>query len=501
MAAEATAQYKAVQNGDGVPDGEVEVKVELKKEISLLGGCAIIIGTIIGSGIFLNPSGVLMYSGSVGVALLVWVLCGLLSTLGALCYAELGTMISKSGGDYAYIKEAFGRLPSFLLAWVHLMIVRPVTHAVIAIIFSKNFLYPFFGTCEIPIVAERLTAALCILLLTFVNCYSVKAATRVQSIFMGAKLLALFVIIICGFIGIVFFDYTATFEAPFEGTTENPFDFVMAFYNGLFAFGGWNYLNFVTEELKDPYVNLPRAIIISLPLVTVVYLLANVAYMTAVSKAAFIASQTIALDFAQLYLGPVYPIMSLFIAFSCFGAVNGSLFTGARLFFVASREDQLPCFFQMISIHHLTPMPAIALCGVMSCAYLFSPDVFTLIAFFSFSTWLFIAAAVAGQVWIRIQKKDADFVKNRPLRIPLALPIIFLVCCLFLLIMSFVADTLNTVIGSLIILTGIPVWVLFVYLPQDKNIQPTFIKNISEWLTVTTQKLCVTLPNEEKKDI
>jgi L-type amino acid transporter 5 len=489
------AEYKAVnQHGQE----EVQVKVGLKKEISLLSGCGIIIGTIIGSGIFLNPTGVLAASGSIGMSLIVWLVSGLLSMLGALCYAELGTMISSSGGDYAYIKEAFGRLPSFLLAWVHLVIVRPVTHAVIAIIFAKNLLYPFFEECEIPFFAERFTSAVCILLLTFINCYSVKAATKVQDIFMGAKLFALFFIIIAGMIGMIFFGKTTTFENAFEGTTTDAFSLVNAFYNGLFSFGGWNYLNFVTEELKNPYRNLPLAILISLPLVTVVYLLANVAYMTAVTKAELLATSTIALDFAKVYMGPLYPLMSVFIAFSCFGAVNGSLFTGARLFYVASRDNQLPTFFEMISINHLTPLPAIALCGVLSCLYLVSEDVFTLIAFFSFSSWLFIAAAVAGQVYIRLRRGQSDLVQNRPLKIPIVLPIAFLVCCTLLLAMSFVADTWNTLIGSAIILTGIPVWLVFVYLPQDKGIQPRFIKVIADSLTVGTQKLCICVTDDQK---
>ena len=134
----------------------------MKKNLGLHNGVAIIVGIIIGSGIFVSPKGVLIEVGSVGGAILIWTLCGLISLVGAMCYAELGTAIPKSGADYAYIFEAFGPLPAFLFLWVALLVVIPTGNAITALTFAFYILQPFFPTCDPPDVAVRLLAALSI---------------------------------------------------------------------------------------------------------------------------------------------------------------------------------------------------------------------------------------------------------------------------------------------------------------------------------------------------
>lgn len=136
--------------------------VTLKPKISLFNGVTIIVGVIIGSGIFISPGLVLKETGSVGSAMLVWVFCGVFSMVGALCYGELGTMITMSGGDYAYIYQAFGSLPAFLLLWVTVVVIRPTAQAVVALTFGNYLLQPFFPDCEPPLQAAKLLAAICI---------------------------------------------------------------------------------------------------------------------------------------------------------------------------------------------------------------------------------------------------------------------------------------------------------------------------------------------------
>ncbi|XP_031242054.1 asc-type amino acid transporter 1 isoform X3 [Mastomys coucha] len=281
--------------GPGPGPGASE-RVALKKEIGLVSACTIIIGNIIGSGIFISPKGVLEHSGSVGLALFVWVLGGGVTALGSLCYAELGVAIPKSGGDYAYVTEIFGGLAGFLLLWSAVLIMYPTSLAVISMTFSNYVLQPVFPNCIPPATASRVLSMACLMLLTWVNSSSVRWATRIQVIFTGGKLLALSLIITVGFVQI--------FQGHFEELRPtNAFAFWMtpsvghlalAFLQGSFAFSGWNFLNYVTEELVDPRKNLPRAIFISIPLVTFVYTFTNVAYFTAMSPQELLSSNAVA---------------------------------------------------------------------------------------------------------------------------------------------------------------------------------------------------------------
>ncbi|XP_034471263.1 LOW QUALITY PROTEIN: solute carrier family 7 member 8a [Hippoglossus hippoglossus] len=470
---------------DAAGDTSSEGGVALKKEIGLVSACGIIVGNIIGSGIFVSPKGVLENASSVGVALIVWIITGVITAIGALCYAELGVTIPKSGGDYSYVKDIFGGLAGFLRLWIAVLVIYPTNQAVIALTFSNYVLQPLFPTCFPPESGLRLLAAVCLLLLTWVNCSSVRWATRVQDMFTAGKLLALALIIIMGIVQICKGDYYWLEPAnAFEPFQEYDVGLIaLAFLQGSFAYGGWNFLNYVTEELVDPYVNLPRAIFISIPLVTFVYVFANIAYVTAMSPQELLASNAVAVTFGEKLLGVMSWIMPISVALSTFGGVNGSLFTSSRLFFAGAREGHLPSLLAMIHVKRCTPIPALLFTCLSTLLMLCTSDMYTLINYVGFINYLFYGVTVAGQIVLRFTQPNM----HRPIKISLIWPVIYLIFWAFLLIFSLYSEPLVCGIGLAIMLTGVPVYFLGVY--WDKK--PQCFNRFVDKMTYLGQKFCV----------
>ncbi|XP_041370973.1 Y+L amino acid transporter 2-like isoform X1 [Gigantopelta aegis] len=463
--------------------------IKLQPKITLVNGITVIVGSIIGSGIFVSPKGVLEGAGSVGMSLIVWILSGLYSMIGAYCYAELGTSIVRSGADYAYIYEAFGPFLAFLRLWVECMIVRPCSNAIVALTFSYYVIEPLFPDCDQPDIPVRLLAAVCILLLTFVNCWDVKWATRVQDVFTYAKVAALILIIITGFVQMGRGELEA-FEKPFQNTETDIGKISLAFYSGLFAYNGWNYLNFVIEELKDPYKNLPKAIWISIIMVTSVYVMTNIAYFSIITTDEILSGAAVAVMFSKRMYGVMWWIMPVFVSLSTFGGVNGILFTTSRLFYVGGREGHMPQILSMVQIQRMTPLPACLFMGLLTLVYLTSSDIYALINYVGFATWLSIGLSIVVLLYLRWKRPNMP----RPIKVGLVWPIIYTLCSIYLVVLPLYASPVETGIGCMIIASGVPVYIIFIYWEN----KPKGWYNMLDNITIFLQRLLMVVPEEKK---
>ncbi|XP_076448977.1 b(0,+)-type amino acid transporter 1-like [Babylonia areolata] len=447
------------------PTASIE-PVHLKKRLGLMGGIALIVGTMIGSGIFISPKGVLAGSGSVGLSLIIWVGCGIISLCGALVYAELGTIITKSGAEYAYLMEAgkslpnqLAPVPAFLFAWVSVFILKPALFGVIALSFGVYAVEPFFGDCEVPDILVKLIAILCMCIVAFVNCYSVKLANKVQIVFTVAKLMAIALIVIGGAVKLAQGDGFEYLSEGFEDTSHDLSSIALAFYDGLWAYDGWNNLNYATEELQNPFVNLPRSIMIGIPLVTICYLLTNISYLTVMSKETLLQSPAVAATWGAQVLGSFSFIIPLVVTLSTFGAANGSCFSGCRLMYVAARERHMPEVLSYVHIKNYTPLPSVVFSTLMAILLIIPGNIFSLIDIFSFTAWLFYGATMACVLVLRRTRPN----EPRPYRVPTVIPIMMLFFSTYLVLAPIINNPrIEFLYAALFVLSGMVFYVPFI---------------------------------------
>ncbi|XP_076654379.1 b(0,+)-type amino acid transporter 1 isoform X2 [Halictus rubicundus] len=458
-------------------DPEENNSVHLKRRVGLVSGVALIVGTMIGSGIFVSPSGLLVRTGSIGISFLVWTACGMLSLCGALAYAELGTMNTSSGAEYAYFMDAFGAPPAFLFSWVSTLVLKPSQMAIICLSFAQYAVEAFAADCDPPEEVVKIVALLAIILILLVNCYSVNLATGVQNAFTAAKLIAILVVIAGGSYKLIQGN-TQHLKGAFDtmdGNTVNIGRLATAFYTGLWAYDGWNNLNYVTEEIKDPSKNLPRSIMIGIPLVTLCYALINISYLAVMSPSEMIESEAVAVTFGNRILGVMAWLMPLSVAISTFGSANGTLFAAGRLCFAASREGHLLDCLSYVHVRRFTPAPGLIFHSIVAGAMVLSGNIDSLIDFFSFTAWIFYGGAMLALLVMRRTRPNHP----RPYKCPLVIPVLVLGISAYLIVAPIIEKPqIEYLYAAGFIFAG-----MLVYLPFVKyGYVPKFMEGVNVFL-------------------
>ncbi|KAF4470907.1 large neutral amino acid transporter [Fusarium albosuccineum] len=481
----------ARQNG-GLGGGSLEKH----KTLTYLNGLSLIVGLIIGSGIFSSPGSVSARVGSPGAALLVWVIAGVLAWTGAASYAELGGAIPLNGGAQVYLAKTFGEVSGFLFTWVAMLVLKPGSAAIISIIMGEYLVRAFIGADaeHVSPWINKAVAVVGLALVTFMNCISTRLGTRVNDMLMFMKFIALLGVTITGVVVAITgktLKGKSNVElkglAWFDNTSMDMSAWALALYAGLWAYDGWDNTNYVVGEFRNPTRDLPRVIHTAMPLVILCYVLANIAYFLVLPLESMDGANTVAVMFGSQVFGPIGSlILALIVSASCFGALNSSTFTSSRLAYVAGKEGYIPSIFGRIGVGNdthdnelntqrtrswfsrklrrifgdddmglfYTPIYALILNAVLTTGYVIVGEFSTLVTFYGVAGYTFYFLTVLGLIVLRVREPQLE----RPYKTWITTPIIFCCVSLFLLSRAVFAQPFQTVAVVSFVVAGVPVY-------------------------------------------
>ncbi|KAG8719789.1 hypothetical protein FRC09_010618 [Ceratobasidium sp. 395] len=455
------------------------------KTIGFANGVALVVGAQIGSGIFSAPGVVVANTESVGASLVVWAASALLAWTGASCFAELGTMVPLNGGAQAYLAYAYNPLVSYLYTWTAVGVLKPGSNAIIALIFGEYLNRLFYHATgsdvapdAIPQWAIKLTAVIAVCVVAVLCVATPKLGTRSALLFTIIKFASLIAVAVLGFIQILRGKMSSSLTDPlFAGTSPNPSSFALALYSGLWAFDGWDQVNYVAAEMKNIERDLPRVVHLSMFSVMVLYIAANVSYFAVLTKSTVARSNTVALDFGRELVGNLGAVVfACLVAVSCFGAINSSMFTSARLIYAAGREGYLPSLFGRLHVTRKTPINAMAFqVGVTLFFILIGGGFRSMINFVGVAVWTFYFLTGLGLIVLRVREPSLP----RPYKVYLVTPIIFSAVSLFLLLMPIFAAPFEAISAFAFIACGIPFYLIARYV-QDPLAVPRPVRWVGE---------------------
>src|SRR6184192_817668 len=349
-----------------------EARPELARDLRLSHATAVVVGTIIGSGIFLVPAEMMQAVGSAKLVYLVWIVGGLLSFFGAMTYAELGAMKPEAGGEYVYIRDAYGGLMGFLYAWTWFLIAKPASIAtitsglvrVLSVFGPLKFLDHAFAHWQLAsgrifeIKYGHLVAIAATILISWLNYLGIKKAGKFQLIFTILKVVMIVAIVLLGFAAST--GGWHNFGTEFAGATGGVAGFMAALVAALWAYDGWNDLNMVAGGVRDPERSIPRALIIGVGIVAALYMGLNAAVQYVMPAPAVAAASVPASAAMQVAVGAWgATLVSIGMAVSMMVTLNGTIMSGARIPFAVARDGY---FFQALTkVHPRFHTPSLAI--------------------------------------------------------------------------------------------------------------------------------------------
>lgn len=453
---------------------KISSQPDLARDLGASHATAIVVGTIIGSGIFLVPAEMMQTAGSARLVYLAWIVGGLLSFFGAITYAELGAMKPQAGGEYVYIRDGYGPLAAFLYAWTWFLIAKPASIATLATGFVRvlgtfpalSFLTSNFISVPFSVTYGQLLAVAAATLISILNYVGIKKAGDFQLVFTLLKVVIILSIVVIGF------SYSGgswqNFAGSFAGAKGGMAGFMAALVAALWAYDGWNDLNMVSGEVRNPERNLPLALIFGVALVGILYMLVNAAVQYVLTASGIAASPRPASSAMAVVLGSLGAgIVSAGMALSMLVAMNGTVMSGARVPFAVARDRYFFSALAKVHPRFHTPSTAIIVQAILAIVLLLFGGNFR--QFFSlaiFAEWLFYM--IAGSTVFVFRRRDPDLA--RPYRVwgyPVV-PALFVLAATVLLYYTFTGNVRISAMGCLAILAGIPVFYVFSWLrPAD----------------------------------
>ena len=424
-----------------------------------------IIGSVIGSGIFLTPGKVLVgVNGKIGASLLVWLVGGVLSLLGALTYGELSAMKPHAGGLYCYIRDGFGRFTAYMFGWTLFFVIASGTVATLAVAFSN-----YLGQLVVLTPAtQKLVAVAMIAAIAVINVVGTRQSSDVTNWTTGAKVAGLLVMSAVllwrghGFTG------SAPYVWPERVTSGLVSGFGVGMIAVLWAYEGWQYCTYAASETVNPQRDFPRSLLIGSAALIAIYLLANVAYIAALSPAGVAATDSVAAESVRSVVGAgAGRLVAVMILVSIFSAANTTLLGAPRVFYAMASDG---VFFKSLARVHPrfeTPALAIVVSSIWSVILAASGTFEQLFTYVIFIGWIFYGLAAASIFVYRKREPDAE----RPYRVPAYpwIPIIFILAAAALVVNTVITDPIGSLKGIAVVLTGAPVFLIWNRRAQSKQ--------------------------------